>query len=44
METNLSNVFLAGVVCGGMETHRLFIENSRVHADLIIKRIKEVII
>lgn len=41
METNLPNVFLAGVVCGGMETHRLFIENSRVHADLIMARIKD---
>ncbi|MFN3589646.1 MAG: YpdA family putative bacillithiol disulfide reductase [Spirosomataceae bacterium] len=43
METNLSNVFLAGVVCGGMETHRLFIENSRIHANLILARIKELI-
>jgi thioredoxin reductase (NADPH) len=31
-ETNLPNVFLAGVICGGMNTHSLFIENSRVHA------------
>jgi thioredoxin reductase len=28
-ETNLPNVFLAGVICGGMNTHSLFIENSR---------------
>jgi thioredoxin reductase (NADPH) len=27
---------LAGVVCGGMETHKWFIENSRVHANLIL--------
>ncbi|MEJ2052004.1 MAG: YpdA family putative bacillithiol disulfide reductase [Calditrichota bacterium] len=31
-ETNRSGLFLAGVVCGGMETSRLFIENSREHA------------
>lgn len=43
METNLPNVFLAGVVCGGMETHRLFIENSRIHADLILDRIKKIV-
>ena len=41
METNLSNVFLAGVICGGMDTRSLFIENSRVHADMIVKRILE---
>lgn len=39
METNLPNVFIAGVICGGMDTRSLFIENSRVHADLIVKRI-----
>jgi putative YpdA family bacillithiol system oxidoreductase len=41
METNVPNVFLAGVICGGMDTRKLFIENSRQHADLIIKRILE---
>ncbi|HEY1870973.1 MAG TPA: NAD(P)-binding domain-containing protein, partial [Chitinophagaceae bacterium] len=40
-ETNISNVFIAGVICGGMNTHRLFIENSREHAEKIIKTIKE---
>jgi len=39
METNLPNLFLAGVVCGGMNTHVWFIENSRVHAEKIIKSI-----
>lgn len=39
METNLKNVYLAGVICGGMNTHSLFIENSRVHAERIIKKI-----
>lgn len=31
-ETNIKGLYLAGVVCGGMETGRLFIENSRYHA------------
>ncbi|MFD1817173.1 thioredoxin reductase (NADPH) [Pseudarcicella hirudinis] len=38
-ETNLENVYLAGVICGGMDTHSLFIENSRVHAEKIIQHI-----
>jgi thioredoxin reductase (NADPH) len=36
METNQKGMYLAGVVCGGMDTHLWFIENSREHADLII--------
>ena len=40
METNISNLYLAGVVCGGMNTHTLFIENSRVHAVKILEDIK----
>mgnify|MGYP003110464660 FL=1 len=36
METNVSGIYLAGVICGGMETHKWFIENSRVHAKLIL--------
>lgn len=39
METNLPNIYLAGVICGGMNTHSLFIENSRVHAEKIIEKI-----
>lgn len=39
METNKKNIYLAGVVCGGMDTHVWFIENSRVHAEKIIKAI-----
>ncbi|MEM7109098.1 MAG: YpdA family putative bacillithiol disulfide reductase, partial [Bacteroidota bacterium] len=31
-ETNVTNIFLAGVVCGGLKTNKWFIENSRVHA------------
>ena len=40
-ETNIRNIYLAGVICGGMNTHRLFIENSRVHAERIILHIKQ---
>jgi thioredoxin reductase (NADPH) len=40
-ETNVKNIFLAGVICGGMNTHRLFIENSREHAVRIIDTIRE---
>lgn len=36
METNLPGLYLAGVVCGGLDTHLWFIENSLVHADMII--------
>lgn len=39
-ETNITNIFLAGVICGGMNTHRLFIENSREHAVKIIDTIR----
>ena len=38
-ETNVPNIFLAGVICGGMNTHRLFIENSREHAVKILETI-----
>ncbi|WP_168421731.1 YpdA family putative bacillithiol disulfide reductase [Candidatus Ulvibacter alkanivorans] len=41
METNVSGLYLAGVICGGMETHKWFIENSRVHADIIVKHISD---
>ncbi len=36
METNVPGIYLAGVICGGMETHKWFIENSRVHAKMIL--------
>ncbi|MFN1834889.1 YpdA family putative bacillithiol disulfide reductase [Balneola sp. MJW-20] len=41
LETSTPGVYVAGVVCGGMDTSRLFIENSRVHADQIASDIKE---
>ncbi|MBA5630481.1 YpdA family putative bacillithiol disulfide reductase [Moheibacter lacus] len=39
MESNVKGIYLAGVVCGGMETHKWFIENSRVHAKMILEDI-----
>jgi len=39
METNQKGMYLAGVVCGGMDTHLWFIENSRDHAVKIIRHI-----
>lgn len=39
METNIKNLYLAGVVCGGKDTHLWFIENSRIHANLIMRHI-----
>ena len=39
MESNVEGLYLAGVICGGMETHKWFIENSRIHAKLIANAI-----
>ena len=39
MESNIQGLYLAGVICGGMETHKWFIENSRVHAEIISNHI-----
>lgn len=36
METNRAGLYLAGVVCGGLNTSVWFVENSRVHADRIV--------
>lgn len=40
-ESNVPGVYLAGVVCGGLNTREFFIENSIVHADSIMKDIRE---
>lgn len=40
METNVEDLYLAGVICGGMETHKWFIENSRIHAKQIAEHIE----
>lgn len=39
METNVEGLYLAGVVCGGLNTHLWFIENSRIHAKMIVDHI-----
>ena len=38
-ETNVPGIYVAGVICGGMDTHSLFIENSREHAVKIVSHI-----
>ena len=38
-ESNVPGLYLAGVVCGGMNTHVWFIENSRIHAQQIVAAI-----
>ena len=38
-ETNVKNLYLAGVVCGGIDTSKYFIENSRDHAEKIFRSI-----
>ena len=38
-ETNVPGLYLAGVVCGGMDTHVWFIENSRIHAEKIVEHV-----
>lgn len=40
LETNRKGMYVAGVVCGGMDTSRLFIENTRIHANHISDDIK----
>lgn len=39
-QTNIENVFLAGVVCSGYDTSKWFIENSRDHAERIFNLIE----
>lgn len=39
MQTNIMGLYLAGVICGGTETHKWFIENSRIHAQIITAHI-----
>ena len=40
LETPMPNVYVAGVINSGMQTSKLFIENTRVHADIIIDHLK----
>ncbi|GGG45412.1 YpdA family putative bacillithiol disulfide reductase [Hymenobacter glacieicola] len=39
LETNRPGVYLAGTVCGGLNTSRWFIENGRYHAQVIAARL-----
>lgn len=39
LETNLPNVFIAGVANGGLKTNKYFIENTRHQGDLIIHQL-----
>lgn len=41
LETNLPGVYLAGVVCAGRQTSRLFIENTRDHGEVIVDQIRQ---
>jgi thioredoxin reductase (NADPH) len=36
METNVPGLYLAGVICGGLQTNKWFIENSRDHGERIV--------
>ncbi len=39
LATPLPNVYLAGVVCAGRQTSKLFIENTRDHGEIIVQQI-----
>jgi thioredoxin reductase (NADPH) len=39
MMTNVEGIYLAGVICGGLKTNKWFIENSRIHAEIIINHL-----
>lgn len=41
LETNLPNVYIAGVINSGLQTSKLFIENTRHHAHLIITDVQK---
>jgi bacillithiol disulfide reductase len=41
LETNIKGMYIAGVIAAGMQTSELFIENTRVHAGIIVSEIKK---
>lgn len=43
LESNLAGLYLAGVIITGMQTSKLFIENTRIHAGIIIRDILKTI-
>ena len=40
METNVENLFIAGVIAAGNNPNENFIENGRFHGELIANKIK----
>lgn len=40
LESDLPNVYVAGVAGGGLKTSRYFIENTREHGKMIVDNIK----
>ena len=40
LETNVPNLFVAGVVVAGFDANKVFIENGRYHGDRIVARLK----
>ncbi|MFC0271574.1 YpdA family putative bacillithiol disulfide reductase [Metabacillus herbersteinensis] len=41
METNISGIFIAGVIAAGNNSNEIFIENGRFHGDIIANEIKK---
>jgi thioredoxin reductase (NADPH) len=39
LETNVPGIFLSGVILGGSQTSKWFIENSRAHADIVAEQV-----
>lgn len=40
-ESNIPGIYLAGVICGGMETNKFFIENAKDHAEKIVQAVSK---
>lgn len=41
LETEISGLFMAGVAAGGLKTTKFYIENTRVHAEMIMDAIQQ---
>lgn len=41
METNVENLYIAGVVAAGYNNNKIFIENGRFHGGLIAENIRQ---
>jgi thioredoxin reductase (NADPH) len=39
LETPVPGLFVAGVIAGGYDDNRLFIENTRHHGELVVRRV-----